>query len=209
VVRAAVAAFLAREPDLEVVGEVAEAGQLFEAIETLKPDLLLLDAHMPDHKVIRSAEMLCKQHPDMRILVLSAYDRREYVVGLLQAGASGYVLKDDAPETLVRAIRAVAQGEEWVSPRVAKTLLQTARDNGKEEASKLTPREMEVLRLMANGSRNEEIAESLFVTVQTVKNHIRNIFRKLEVETRVEAVLYAINQGLVTVTDEGSEEKPP
>jgi DNA-binding NarL/FixJ family response regulator len=88
-------------------------------------------------------------------------------------------------------------------------LLQTARDNGKEEASKLTPREMEVLRLMANGSRNEEIAESLFVTVQTVKNHIRNIFRKLEVETRVEAVLYAINQGLVTVTDEGSEEKPP
>jgi DNA-binding NarL/FixJ family response regulator len=197
VVRAAVAAFLSREEDLEIVGEVARAVDLPSTVHRLRPDLLLLDAHMPGHKVVESARELREAYPDMHILVLSAYDRREYVVGLLQAGAAGYVLKDDSPDMLIRAVRAVCNGEEWVSPRVARVLVKSVRNWDQRPSDKLTDREMEVLRLMAEGYKNEEIAAELVITTQTVKNHVTSIFRRLGVESRVEAVLYAINHGMV------------
>ena len=197
VVRAAVATFLTKEPDIEVVGEVAEGSALMEVVEKLKPDILILDAHMPGHKVVQSAKALQMHCPDVKILVLSAYNRREYVVGLLSAGAAGYVLKDDPPEMLVRAVRKVAAGGEWISPRVAKVLVKSVRHDDKSATTALTDREMEVMELMAHGHKNEEIAEKLVITTQTVKNHIRSIFRKLGVKTRVEAVLYAINNKLI------------
>ena len=194
VVRAAIASLLAREADLEVVGEVAEATSLAATVESLEPDVLILDAHMPGHKVIESARALRAQHPEVRILVLSAYNRREYVMGMLGAGASGYVLKDDPPETLAAAVRAIAEGRQWLAPRVTQLLVRSAAaQEGLVE--ELTDREMEVLRLMAAGYRNERVAEALGVTEQTVKNHVRSIFGKLGVETRVEAVLFAIAQG--------------
>jgi DNA-binding NarL/FixJ family response regulator len=205
VVRAAVAAFLAREKDIEVVGEVARVADLEATVRRLRPDLLLLDAHMPGHKVVESARQLREAYPAMQILVLSAYDRREYVVGLLQAGAAGYVLKDDSPDMLIRAVRAVIQGEEWVSPRVAKVLVKSVRNWDERPSDKLTEREMEVLQLMAEGYKNEEIATQLVITVQTVKNHVTSIFRRLGVESRVEAVLYAINHGMVNGQVEGVE----
>ena len=197
VVRAAVATFLTKEPDIEVVGEVAEGSTLMEVVKKLKPDILILDAHMPGHKVVQSAKALQMNCPDVKILVLSAYNRREYVVGLLSAGAAGYVLKDDPPEMLVRAVRKVAAGGEWISPRVAKVLVKSVRHEDKSATTALTDREMEVMELMAHGHKNEEIAERLVITTQTVKNHIRSIFRKLGVKTRVEAVLYAINNKLI------------
>lgn len=196
VVRAAMAGFLSKETDIEVIGEVSGVAPLLDTVATLLPDVLLLDAHMPGQRSIDVAKVLCQEHPEVKILVLSAYDRREYVVGLLGAGAAGYVLKDDPPETLLRAIRAVAQGEEWVSPRVAKILVQALQSGG-GRAIELTDREMEVLRLMANAYRNEDIAEAMVITEQTVKNYVRSIFRKLGVDTRVEAVLLAISEGLV------------
>jgi DNA-binding NarL/FixJ family response regulator len=197
VVRAAVATFLTKEPDIEVVGEVAEGSTLMDAVEKLRPDILILDAHMPGHKVVQSAKALRMNCPDVKILVLSAYNRREYVVGLLSAGAAGYVLKDDPPEMLVRAVRKVAAGGEWISPRVAKVLVKSVRHDDKSATTALTDREMEVMELMAHGHKNEEIAEKLVITTQTVKNHVRSIFRKLGVKTRVEAVLYAINNKLI------------
>jgi DNA-binding NarL/FixJ family response regulator len=194
VVRAAIASLLAKEADLEVVGQVAEAEALPSTVESLKPDVLILDAHMPGHKVIESARALGARHPEVRILVLSAYNRREYVVGMLGAGAAGYVLKDDPPEALVAAVRAVTEGRQWLSPRVTQLLVRSAA--GPERlVEELTEREMEVLRLMAAGHRNERIAEALQITEQTVKNHVRSIFGKLGVENRVEAVLFAIAQG--------------
>jgi DNA-binding NarL/FixJ family response regulator len=196
VVRTAIAEFLAKEQDIEVVGEVAEGDSLLQEVDRMKPDVLLLDAHMPGREVVESAETIRKRHPQIRILVLSAYDRREYVVGLLKAGAAGYVLKDDSPEMLLRALRAVAHGEEWVSPRVAKQLVESVRRGGKRPQAQLTEREMDVLQLMAAGLKNDEIAGELVITTQTVKNHVRSIFRKLEVETRVEAVLWALNHGV-------------
>ncbi|MDX1662559.1 MAG: response regulator transcription factor [Candidatus Promineifilaceae bacterium] len=201
VVRTAVASYLSRRGDIEVVGEVAEGGApLFEAVETLEPDLLLLDAHMPGHDVdvIESARQLRKHFPDLTILVLSAYDRREYVVGLLKAGAAGYVLKDDSSEMLLRAIRTVVNGGEWVSPRVANILVNSVRNKEQEPAAVLSKREVDVLRVMARGYTNSKIAEELFITEQTVKNHVSSIFSKLGVETRVEAVLYALRHGLAS-----------
>ncbi|MEW5985224.1 MAG: response regulator transcription factor [Chloroflexota bacterium] len=201
VVRAALVSFLAREADLEVVGEVADATTLVETIGRLRPHVLLLDAHMPGHRVLPTAQRLRTLYPAVRILVLSAYARREYIVGLLKAGAAGYILKDDPQETLILGIRSVAQGRRWLSARVMDVLVKSAEQPPEEPAEELTKREVEVLRLMAQGYRNNQIAETLHVTEQTVKNYIRNIFLKLGVETRVEAVLRAIHTGLVSEGD--------
>lgn len=205
VVRAAIASLLSKEADIQVVGEVPEAMELVPRVEELKPDVLILDAHMPGHKVIESARALRARYPDVRILVLSAYNRREYVVGMLGAGAVGYVLKDDPPETLAAAVRAVAGGKQWLSPRVTELLVRSAAGRDKRLVEELTDREAEVLRLMAAGYKNERIAEALRITEQTVKNHVRSIFGKLGVETRVEAVLWAIAQGWVSPEDAGMD----
>jgi len=197
VVRAAIASLLGKEPDLEVVGEISEASGIGEAVRVVKPDVLVLDAHMPGQKVIEAARELHARHPEVAVLILSAYNRREYVVGMLGAGAGGYVLKDDPPEALPAAVRAVRAGRQWLSPRVTELLVKSASDD-EPLVEELTERETEVLRLMATGLRNEGIADALDITEQTVKNHARSIFGKLGVETRVEAVLYAISQGWVS-----------
>ena len=200
VVRTAVAALLSKEPDLEVVGEVADGNTLVQTVARIQPDILVMDAQMPNHKPVEATRALHATCPDLRIVVLSAYDLPEYVVGLLKAGADGYVLKDDPSDMLVRAIRAVAEDEEWVSPRVAAVLVDSVRSNDSDAGVKLTGRELDVLRLMAHGHKNSDIAQELVITKQTVKNHVTNIFRKLGVETRVEAVLYAISHGLVSTS---------
>lgn len=203
VVRTAVASLLSRHAEFEVVGEIGEGGaRLFDAVRKLEPDLLLLDAHMPGHDVIQDVKKLLEEYPELKILILSAYDRREYVLGLLKAGALGYVLKDDSSHMLLSAIRSVARGGEWVSPQVANVLLESVRHQEQSPAMNLTPRELEVLEALSSGAANSKIAEQLFITEQTVKNHVSSIFKKLGVETRVEAVLYAIRHGLVSPEDQ-------
>lgn len=197
VIRVALASFLAQEQDIVVVGEVADAALLLTTIAQQQPDVLVLDAHMPGHNVLKTAKKLHAEYPNLRILVLSAYARREYVVGLLRAGAAGYILKDDHQETLTQGIRAVARNRRWVSSRIMDILIQSADQEWYEMEEDLTDRETDILRLMAQGSRNQQIAEMLHLTEQTVKNYVRNIFRKLNVTNRVDAVLYALNHGLV------------
>ncbi len=192
VVRAAIASFLSREPDFEIVGEVADATELFATLEAARPDVLVLDAHMPGHRVIESARAIRLRHPQVRVLVLSAYKRKEYVVGLIEAGAAGYVLKDDPPDSVLQAIRSVHNRRRWLSPGVAEVLATSVVRHHRDE---LTERETEVLQLLARGYRNDRIARELDISEQTVKNHVRNIFGKLGVETRVEAALYAMSEG--------------
>lgn len=199
VVRTAIAALLVKEADIEIVGEVADGRSLLQTVADLQPDVLLMDAQMPHHKPIAAVEQIKKQYANVHVLVLSAFNLPEYVVGLLKAGADGYILKDDPTNLLLRAIRFVSQGEEWVSPRATTILIESMRTDSPDIQDKLTKRELDVIRLMARGRRNEEIATELVVTEQTVKNHVTNIFRKLDVETRVEAVLYALSAGLVSM----------
>lgn len=199
VMRAALHMWLSREPDLEVVGEVAEGSSLVATVEELRPDVLLMDARMPNHDPIKATEMVRKRCPEVKIVVLSAHPTPYYVVGLLKAGVSGYVLKDDARDALLLALRKVANDEEWVSPRVAGILIESVTENGRSNTAGLTDRELEVLALVAHGYRNERIAEELVISEHTVRNHIHSIFHKLDVQTRVEAVLFAISANLVSL----------
>ncbi len=204
VVRAGVAAFLEKVPEIEVVGETARMGELLEMVEAEEPDVVVLDARIPGQPVIETARLLSSRHPQVGVLVLSAYNRQEYVVGLLEAGALGYLLKDDSPEALVRGIRAVAQGKAWISPRVEEELVRVLRRGGRP-ASGLSPREKEVLKLMARGYTNLQIAEALGLAGQTVKNHVRSVLGKLGARTRVQAVLRALAWGLVSLEEEATE----
>ncbi len=196
-VRAAVAELLSKEPDIEIVGQVADGYELFGTVKMFQPDVLVLDAKMPGHKVIEATRTMKNDFPRIKTLLLSAHNRREYVVGVLREGAAGYVLKDDAPEMLAQAIRAVFQGKEWISPRVTPVLLRSVRDENESRLNRLTKRETEALTHMARGLKNGEIAQRMVVSRQTVKNYVRAIFSKIEVTSRVEAVLYALKHGLV------------
>lgn len=199
VVRTAVAHLLSRNGKFEIVADIAEGGSsLFQAVDRLNPDLLLLDAYIPGYDLVQDVHILRKRHPDLPILILSAYERHDFILGLLRAGALGYVHKGDPPHMLLSAIRTVARGSEWISPKMASILLDTVRNQDQRPASILTPRELEVLQALATGATNSEIADELFITEQTVKNHASRIFKKLGVETRVKAVLYALRHGLAS-----------
>lgn len=201
VVRSALKSFLAKETDIEIVGEVADGNDLIPALEKHLPDVLVLDVNMPNHNVLRSARTIRKTYPTIRILALSAYQRREYVIGLFKAGAAGYVLKDDPANALIQGVRAVMQGQRWVSARVMDVLVESAQGTQPHPADALTNREIELLELIAKGWRNAQIAEQLHLTEQTVKNYIRKIFEKMQVETRVEAVVKGIQKGLIALPE--------
>ena len=188
---------------IEVVGEAAAGDEALRLAERLGPDVLVLDAVMPGLRAPQVIHRLRETHPDLRVLVLTAYDDNELVFGLLEAGAVGYVLKEEALETIEAAVRAAARGESWLSPKVAAKVMKEALGKEKvEEAIPLTERELEVLRLMAKGWSNREIAKELFITEGTVKNHVANIYTKLGVHSRAEVVAWAWQQGLVKPDDE-------
>jgi NarL family two-component system response regulator LiaR len=204
VVRAGIVSMLSKEPDIRVIGETGDGEQVERLTVETAPDVLVLDVNMPGFDPVAVTRNLTQQRPDLRILVLTAYDDEAYVAGLLSAGATGYVLKDEALDSLVAAIRTIAKGESWLSQRIAGRLARKAIAPVSARAAKaepLTPREREVLRLLALGLSNDEIAERLFITKRTVQNHVSNIYGKLDLDSRAEAVLYAIRQGIVNVNE--------
>ena len=208
VVRAGVRTFLEKEPDLQVVGEIALGSEVETLTSHWQPDVLVLDVNMPGLDPVAATRRLKEQVPTLRILVLTAYDDDAYVTGLLAAGAMGYLLKEEALETLVAAIRAVARGESWLSQRIAGRLARraVARVEGAEadehiRSEPLTSREREVLHLLALGLSNDEIAGRLVISRRTVQNHVSNIYSKLGLASRAEAVLYAIRHGIADVSE--------
>jgi len=202
VVRAGIVRMLNKEPAIHVVGEIGDGSQVERLTTENMPDVLVLDVNMPGLDPVITTRHLKEQCPTLHILVLTAYDDDAYVVGLLSAGATGYLLKEEALETLVTAIRAVAQGESWLSQRIAGRLARKALDRAETAPpGPLTPREQEVLRLLALGLGNDEIAERLVITKRTVQNHVSSVYAKLRLESRAEAVLYAIRHSLVDITE--------
>jgi DNA-binding NarL/FixJ family response regulator len=200
VVREGIRNRLACEEDFDVVGEAANGEETIRQVRLLRPDVVLLDVTMPGPGAVPVMEALRQAHAALKVLVLSAFDDDEYVFGMLAAGAAGYALKDERLSTLVEAVRAVAHGETWLSPRVAsKVAHQAVRKAPASADMPLTEREREVLGLMAQGKENAEIAAALAISERTVKFHVGNIYAKLGVTSRTAAVVEAIQRGWVKV----------
>ena len=202
VVRTGLRRVLDAEPDLETVGEAADAERaLFEAIEN-KPDVVLMDVVMPGKSGIEGLPALLQAVPEMKVLILSMQDDPRYVREAFAAGASGYVLKEAADTEVVGAIRAVAAGERYVHPSLgAKLVAAEAEERRRAEEDPLSDREREVLRLLALGHTNQEIAQMLFISVRTAETHRAHIMQKLKLASRAELVRYALAAGLLEGSD--------
>jgi DNA-binding NarL/FixJ family response regulator len=199
VVREGLAGMISTQSDMRVVGEAGNGVEALRLAQSLTPDLILMDLQMPNLDGAAAIRQIRKEQPDCRILVLTAFDSDERILHSIEAGAQGYLLKGVPRDELFRAIRVVAEGGSLLQPSVAAKLLSRVGQMLKQEetAEHLTDREMEVLRLLARGNRNKEIAEALIISERTVKFHVGVIFQKLGVTNRAEAVSKAIQTGLV------------
>lgn len=198
VVRKGVREFLEEEPDIEVVGEATDGQQAVEQAVELQPDVVVMDIKMPELSGVDATKRIRRDAPRVRVLALTAYDDDPYIFGLLEAGASGYVLKTAESSELIRAIRAVAAGQSALDPAIAPRIMARIAQPGSEA---LTDRELEVLRLAARGLTNKQIGHDLDISDRTVQNHLANIYGKLGVASRTEAVTAALQRGLFRLGD--------
>jgi NarL family two-component system response regulator LiaR len=197
---------LEQEPDLEVVAEAGDGEEAVRLASDLKPDVAIIDVAMPKLDGIEATRRIKALCPAVAVLVLSAYDDDQFVFGLLEAGAAGYLLKSVRGHEIVDAIRAVDAGESVLHPSVARKVLNrfasvSSRAQRKKPLELLTDREMEVLKLVTKGLSNKDIADGLSLSVRTVQGHLANIFNKLRVSSRTEAVVHALKEGWVTLDD--------
>jgi DNA-binding NarL/FixJ family response regulator len=204
-IRAGFRMILGAEPDLEVVGECSDGAQAVDSAARLRPDVVLMDIRMPEMDGIEATRRIIRAgaDPPTRVLMLTTFDLDEYVYDALRAGASGFLLKDVPAEQLADGIRLVANGEALLAPSATRRLIQEfartspVRREPPPAMTELTPRELEVFRLIARGRSNAEIASELFVGETTVKTHVTRILMKLGVRDRVQAVVLAYQAGLV------------
>ena len=205
IVRRGIRALLATEDDLAVVGEAADGAAAVREAERLRPDVVLMDLVMPGTDGVEATRRLAEQTPGMRIVVLTSFATDEHVFPAIQAGALGYLLKDSDPEDLVRAIRQAARGEPALHPDIARRVLaELHRPPAKAQprtTEPLTAREVEVLRLVAEGLSNAAIAARLVVGETTVRTHVSAILSKLQLASRTQAALYALREGYASLDD--------
>jgi NarL family two-component system response regulator LiaR len=201
-------ALLQREADIEVVGQADNGRQAVELAHRLRPDIVVMDVRMPELSGVEATRQIRERFPAVQVLVLTAHDDEQYIFSLLEAGASGYLLKNAPISELVKAIHQVHEGKSPLSPAIARKIVVRMSSNDEaspdstqedESQSSLTARELEVLHLLAQGMSNRAIAESLTISDRTVHAHLSNIFSKMGVSSRLEAVLSAIQRGWLTL----------
>lgn len=200
IIREGLEMLLKLEPDIEVVGTARDGQEAVELTANTAPDLVLMDLKMPGMNGVEATRRICTRHPHSRVLVLTTYDDDEWLFDAIRAGAVGYLLKDTPREKVIEAIRGTVRGETFVDPHVAGKLLEQAANQHRHPASaitdELTGRERDVLRWMAGGLSNAEIAQRLHLSEGTVRNHVSAILAKLDVSDRTQAVIIAIRHGL-------------
>ncbi|HHY93125.1 MAG TPA: response regulator transcription factor [Firmicutes bacterium] len=202
-VRSGIKKIVELEDDIEIVGEAGTAREAVAEVEAVRPDVVLMDLDLPDVSGVEATREIKEKYPTVGVVALTIHDDRDYLLEMVRAGAEGYVLKDVEPGGLVSAIRAVREGNSYISPPAAKKLLgefnRLSTGEPEDKVDGLTAREQEVLCLIARGQSNKEIGTTLAISEKTVKNHVTSIFRKIGVDDRTEAALYAIRRGLVDI----------
>jgi DNA-binding NarL/FixJ family response regulator len=194
---------LLEEQAVQVVGEAADGAQAIRMVRELAPDVVVMDLNMPGITGVEATRQVTSLAPLTRVVVLTISDQDEDVMNAILAGACGYLMKDSSIQDLMQGIRAAAVGESLISPHIAAKVLQRMRATGTNEAdaamirAELSDREIEVLKLIANGKDNAQIAADLHISPKTVKNHISNILMKLQIDNRIQAAVYAVRSGIV------------
>lgn len=208
ILREGVKLLLESEPGMQVVGQASNGIEAVRLACDLKPDLVMMDIQMPGVDGIEACERIARQAPSVKVLVLSQTDSEHNLVRVLQAGALGYVLKQNASEELLNAVHTVLKGHVYMTPQMASRFVQLyfrKEDEKQNRAKQLTPREQEVLKGIAEGLTNQQIADQLCVSIKTVQTHRGNIMEKLDLHDRVDLVKYAIKAGLVNIQEEGHD----
>lgn len=201
IVRRGIRALLSTKPDLAVVGEARNGREAIALAETLRPDVILMDLVMPDVDGVEATRQIAARQLGARILVLTSFSTDDKVFPAIKAGALGYLLKDSETDELVEAIRRVSQGQVWLHPSIARKVLQELSDAPRQPLTTepLTEREVQVLRLVAQGLSNREIADKLTVGEATIHTHVSSILSKLHLASRTQAALYALREGLASL----------
>jgi DNA-binding NarL/FixJ family response regulator len=200
IVRRGLIFFLRTQHDFDIIGEAGNGKEAVQLARTQKPDLILMDLVMPVMDGIQATKIIKKEQPEIKIMILTSFSDQDHVLPAMEAGASGYQLKDIEPDDLVVCIRKMIAGESQLHPKATSQLLANLSNERRKEnqlAEQLTKREREVLREIASGKSNKEIAAALFITEKTVKTHVSNLLGKLEVADRTQAALYAVKHHLV------------
>jgi two-component system response regulator DevR len=200
IIRQGVKSVLANHPDLSVVGEAESAAGLFACLESVRPDVVLLDIRMPGQNGIETTQRLKREHPDIKVIILTTYDDDDFLFGALRAGAEGYLLKSASHDMLASAIRQVSQGERLLSEALVGKLMREFQEMAKEKAradSDLTDQELQVLQLIAAGATSREIGEKVYWSEATVKRKVQDIIEKMGASNRAQAVAEATRRGLL------------
>jgi DNA-binding NarL/FixJ family response regulator len=188
-------------PDIRVVGEAANGNEVLQKLENVQPDLILMDISMGEAGGIQATQLVKEKYPGIKILVLSMHSESSYILKMLELGASGYLLKDAGKDEMLSAIRTVASGNSYyssqVSAKIVEALTKKSQPSRRRDDIPLTPRELEMLKLIAEEFSNQEIAEKLFISIRTVDTHKRNLLEKLKVKNTAGLVKYAIKKGLL------------
>ena len=197
-VRAGLVTLMSRMPDVEIAGEVADGRAALKMVKELQPDIAILDISMPELNGLDAAEKLRHESPKTKVIILSMHANEEYVAQALKAGAAGYLLKDAATTELDMAIRVVAQGQFYLSPSISRQVVDTYLHGGPTGLDLLSPRQREILQLIAEGKSTREIAETLHLSVKTIETHRAQLMERLDIHDVAGLIKYALRKGLIS-----------